>query len=243
MISEKDILLLSQVQTTNPEIYSLFERMLENQSIPMSKISHYMKNIISIISSSLQFIECQHPEISDFNLWPQLKSSTAHLVQFMDQESVYRHSSKIEVNSMSLQNLLWSIPDIMDDIYESDSNNSIRNYNYDIASNIPEINGDYFKLKFAFIEIMKNAYEATTNNDTITIRAHISDDSIAITIVDEGVGFDINIIENVTKPFFTTKNEHVGIGLSIAKKIAQAHGGDLFISSDKYTCVTITLPL
>jgi len=243
MISETDTLLLNQVQKTNPEIYSLIERLEQNQAIKMSKLSHSIKNIISIISSSLQFIESQHPETSDFNLWPQLKSSTAYLVQFMDQEAIYRHCDNIEVKPMNLQNLLWSIPDIMDDIYESDPNNSIRNYNYDIVSNIPEINGDYSKLKFAFIEIMKNAYEATSNNDTITIRSQILDASVAITIKDEGIGFDINTINDVTKPFFTTKSEHAGIGLSIAKKVAKAHGGNLIISSDDFTCVTITLPL
>jgi len=243
MISEKDILLLKEVQKTNPEIYSLIERIQQNPNIAMSKISHRMKNIISIISSSLQFIESQHPETSDFNLWPQLKSSTVYLVNFMDQESIFRHSANVDLKPMNLQDLLWSIPDIMDDIYESSPNNSLRNYNYDIASNIPEINADYSKLKFALIEIMKNAYEATSDNDTITISSYIVDDSVAITIKDEGVGFDISILEDVTKPFYTTKIDHVGSGLSIAKRIAKAHGGNLSISSNKYTCVTITLPL
>ena len=243
MISEKDKLLLNQVQKTNPEIYSLIERIQQNPAISMSKISHRMKNIISIASSSLQFIESQHPETSDFNLWPQLKSSITYLVQFMDQEAIYRHSANIESKPMNLQDLLWSIPDIMDDLYESDSNNSTRNYNYDIANNLPEINGDYSKLRFALIEIMKNAYEATSNNDTITISAHIIDDSVAIIIKDEGVGFDISTFDDVTTAFFTTKNDHVGTGLSIAKRIAKAHGGNLSISFDESTRVTIHLPL
>jgi len=243
MISEKDILLLNQVRTTNPELYSLIERIQQSQTTTMANISHRLKNIISIISSSLQFIESQHPETSDFNLWPQLKSSTTYLVKYMDQESMYRHSANVEMKPINLQDLLWSIPDIMDDLNELDPHNSIRNYNYDIISNVPEINGDYFKLKYAFIEIIKNAYEATSDNDTITISAHIVDDSVNITIKDEGVGIDINIINDVTTPFFTTKNDHVGTGLSIAEKIVKAHNGSLSISSDEDTCVTITLPL
>ena len=243
MISEKDIRLLNQVRDTNPEIYNLIERMQQNQATTMSKISHRLKNIISIISSSLQFIESQHPETSDFNLWPQLRSSTKYLVQFMDQEAIYRHSANIELKLMNLQDLLWSIPDIMDDLYELDTNNCMRNYNYDIASNIPEINGDYSKLKYALIEIMKNAYEATSDNDTITISACIVDSSVNITIKDKGVGIDINAINEATVPFFTTKNDHVGTGLSIAKRIIRSHGGNLTLSSDEETCVTITLPL
>ena len=243
MISEKDILLLKQVQKEDPEIYSLIERIQQNPSAIMSKVSHKIKNIISITSSSLQFIESQHPETSDFNLWPQLKSSVAYLAQFMDQEALYRHSAIIELKPMNLQDLLWTIPDLMDDLYESNTNNSIRNFNYDIASNIPEINGDYSKLKFAFIEIMKNAFEATSDNDIITIIADIIDNSVAITIRDEGVGIDSTIIHNVTEPFFTTKTDHVGTGLSTANRIVKAHGGNLNIASDENTCVTITLPL
>jgi len=243
MISENDTLLLKQIKTTNPEIYSLVERIQRSPTATMSKFSHSMKNIISIISSSLQFIESQHPETSNYNLWPQLKSATTYLVQFMDKEALYRDSAYIEVKTMNLSDLLWSIPDIMDDIYESDLDNSLRDYNYDIASNIPEIKADYCKLKYAFIEIIKNAYEATSNNDAITISAHIVDDLVTITIKDNGVGLDVNAIDDVTAPYFTTKSDHVGIGLSVATRVIKAHGGNLSISSEEDTCVTITLPL
>ena len=243
MISENDTLLLKQIKTTNPEIYSLIERLQRSPTVTMSKFSHSMKNIISIISSSLQFIESQHPETTSYNLWPQLKDSTTYLVRFMDKEALYRDSAYIEAKPMNLLDLLWSIPDIMDDIYESDPNNSIRNYNYDIASNIPEIKGDYCKLKYAFIEIIKNAYEATSDNDTITISARIVGDLIAITIKDKGIGLDKDITNDVIEPYFTTKSEHTGTGLSIATRIARAHSGNLTISFEEYTCVTITLPL
>lgn len=243
MKSEKDTLLLKQMQKTNPELYSLFESIQQDQMNIMSKASHKVKNVLSIASSSLQFIENQHPETSEFNLWPQLKSSITYLIEIFEQEALYRHSSNLEIKPMNLQDLLWSIPDIMDDIYGEDSNNSIRNFNYDISSNIPEINADYYKLKYALIEIIKNAYEATSDHDTITISTYVVDHSIAISIIDEGVGIDSNIINDITEPFFSTKKEHVGTGLSTAKKIALAHGGNLSISSDKCTCITITLPL
>lgn len=243
MNSEKDTLLLKEMQKTNPELYSLFKSIEQDRMNIMSKASHKVKNVLSIASSSLQFIEYQHPETSEFNLWPQLKSSITYLVEIFEQEALYRHSSNLEIKPMNLQDLLWSIPDIMDDIYGADSNNSIRNFNYDISSNIPEINADYFKLKYALIEIIKNAYEATSDNDTITISSYIVDHSIAISIKDEGVGIDNNIINDITEPFFSTKKDHVGTGLSVVKKIALAHGGNLRISSDKCTCITITLPL
>lgn len=243
MNSEKDTLLLKQIQKTNPELYSALESLEQDQMNIMSKASHKIKNILSIASSSLQFIESQHPEASEFNLWPQLKSSITYLVEIFDQEALYRHSSNLEKKPMNLQYLLWSIPDIMDDIYEENLNNSIRNYNYDINSNIPEINADYSKIKYALVELVKNAYEATSDNDTITISANIADNSIIISIKDDGVGIDSNIIDEIATPLFSTKKEHVGTGLSIAKKIALAHGGNLNISSDKYTCITITLPL
>lgn len=243
MISDNDILLLKQLRKTNPEIYSLFERIEQDRYTTNSNISHRVKNIISIISSSFQFIENQHPEASDYNLWPQLKSSITYLVAFMDQETLYRHSSNIVVKPMNLQDLLWSIPDIIDDIFSADTNNSIRNYNYDISINLPEINGDYLKLKYAFVEIVKNAYEVTSNNDTIYISAHVVDNAIAVSIKDYGTGIDNNIIQDVTIPFYTTKKDHAGTGLSIAKQVATAHGGNLHINTKDGTCITITLPL
>lgn len=243
MISDSSTLLLQQVQQTHPEIYDLFKSIENDRNAINSKFSHNIKNIISIISSSIQFIESQHPETAEYSLWPQLKDAVTYLIHFLDQESLYRHSSNIDKKLMNLNDLLWCIPDLMDDLFLDDSNNGIRNYNFDISNDIPQISGDYSKLKFAFSEIVKNSFEATSNNDTIFISAHILNNSVIISFTDNGTGIDKNILNEVTSPFFTTKKSHAGTGLAIAEKVTISHGGNLRVTSNGNTCVTIMLPI
>ena len=70
---------------------------------------------------------------------------------------------------------------------------------------------------------------------------------LEIIICDTGPGIAKEFLKDVRNPFFTTwkDQEHVGLGLSIADKIIQAHGGCLHIESEpgEGTTVTIYLPL
>lgn len=244
MTSNTNLLLLQQVQTDNPEIYSFIRNLEQTQDAQLSKFSHTIKNMISIISSSLQLIETQHPQAADYYLWNETKNEISCLIEALEQESIYRHSSIADLKDMNMTDLLWSLPDLMDEIYEDSGNNTVRNYSYDISAGIPQVKGDYIKLKLAFIQILKNAYEATRNNDTIIIQAHPAGNSLYVSFKDSGSGIDASILNQVTTPFFTTKGNHIGTGLSIAEQVATAHEGSLEITSDaQCTCITMVLPL
>ena len=66
-----------------------------------------------------------------------------------------------------------------------------------------------------------------------------------ITITDPGCGFDPRNQKEVFEPFYTTKENGTGIGLTIAKKIIEDHNGKIELKSDKEigTVVSITLPI
>jgi signal transduction histidine kinase len=54
---------------------------------------------------------------------------------------------------------------------------------------------------------------------------------VAVTVEDTGIGFDNNGSENIFETFFTTKEDGIGMGLSISRSIVQAHGGRLWASA------------
>jgi nitrogen fixation/metabolism regulation signal transduction histidine kinase len=90
-------------------------------------------------------------------------------------------------------------------------------------------------LSQVIINLLKNAAQATQDTPNPEIRIVMrSDTSIQLSVSDNGPGIPNDIRRDIFVPFFTTKKEGSGIGLSLSKQIMKAHGGDLkLIASDQ----------
>jgi PAS domain S-box-containing protein len=113
----------------------------------------------------------------------------------------------------------------------------------------PEISVDRVKFTAAFTNLILNAVEAMPEGGDIWISSKLSEmpgaNVLLISISDAGCGIDQAHMENIYEPFFTTKTRGTGLGLPTCKKIIEAHGGTLSISSElnKGTTAEITLPI
>ncbi|MCK5171686.1 MAG: GHKL domain-containing protein [Bacteroidales bacterium] len=95
------------------------------------------------------------------------------------------------------------------------------------------------------INLVKNAVEAIKTKDGyIIIKTKIDSEQIYLTISDNGEGISKEVLSEIFIPFFTTKKEGSGIGLSISRQIIRNHDGELRISSEqnKGTKCEIVLP-
>lgn len=111
-------------------------------------------------------------------------------------------------------------------------------------SEIPEIEIDPSQIKQVIINIMKNAIEAIGENGQINIGLCKTENWLVIKIKDNGPGIPLSIINKVGNPFFSTKDEGVGLGLSICKTIMKEHKGKINIENgDDGTVVIIRLPI
>jgi two-component system nitrogen regulation sensor histidine kinase NtrY len=81
--------------------------------------------------------------------------------------------------------------------------------------------------------LIKNASEALSNkkNGTIHLKALYSEQDIIIQVEDNGIGISSDIIEDIFVPFYTTKENGSGIGLSLSKQIMQNHNGTISVNS------------
>lgn len=100
--------------------------------------------------------------------------------------------------------------------------------------------GDYIHDKKWIAEslsnIIKNAIEHTRNNGEIKIKLDETPLSITINISDNGDGIEKTELKNIFKRFYKGKNsinpKSIGIGLSLSKKIIEAHGGNISVESE-----------
>jgi len=111
--------------------------------------------------------------------------------------------------------------------------------------------GDPCLLESSIGNILQNAWEAITGNGNIVIEGKVENCSgngssvVVLRVADSGCGIRQEDLAKVTSPFFTTKKDHDGLGLSMASRFIDLHGGILRVNSwlGKGTEVSITLPV
>ncbi len=109
----------------------------------------------------------------------------------------------------------------------------------------PLIMVDQGKLKRVFNNIIKNAIDAMPNGGTLKISSRQTGKNVDITFTDTGVGMTEETLSKIYLPLFTTKSQGMGFGLPICKRIVEAHGGTIEVSSKigKGTSFTVRLPI
>ncbi|WP_425057682.1 Signal transduction histidine-protein kinase AtoS [Sporomusa carbonis] len=101
-----------------------------------------------------------------------------------------------------------------------------------LAPNLPAINVDSNLIKQAIVNIMQNAIEAMPGDGILSVKSWINSElnMVVIAIGDSGPGVAPEILPRVFEPFYTTKLEHMGLGLPIAHRIVGEHGGFINIA-------------
>ncbi|CAG9622957.1 ATP-binding protein [Sutcliffiella rhizosphaerae] len=99
------------------------------------------------------------------------------------------------------------------------------------------------QIKQVLINIIKNGMEAMPDGGKIKIQYYLEAGNVYLSVMDEGHGIAKEMLENVGKPFFTTKGQGTGLGLMVSMKIIENHGGNLTIHSEEYNGTTIIISL
>lgn len=97
--------------------------------------------------------------------------------------------------------------------------------------NLPTLKGDSIQLQQVFLNLIMNAIDAMRDSQVKHLSISTSQNNsqfILVCVMDSGTGFDENKKDHLFKPFFTTKKEGLGMGLSVIKTIVNAHCGDIW---------------
>jgi len=115
----------------------------------------------------------------------------------------------------------------------------------DWKDDLRPIKMDSEKLTQAFMNIMKNGMQAMEKGGILRIETHSLKDRVSVVISDSGSGIQPDQKEKIFNYYYTTKEKGVGLGLPIAHRIIEAHGGQLTVESKVGvgTKVTVLLPV
>jgi len=103
----------------------------------------------------------------------------------------------------------------------------------ELSTDLPKVEADPDKIHRVLQNIIANAVQASPEGETIKIATAANGNTITIEVKDHGAGIIQQHKESVFHPFFTTKKSGTGLGLGVAKKITEAHGGKIYFNSNQ----------
>ncbi|MFH1762922.1 MAG: ATP-binding protein [Gemmatimonadota bacterium] len=106
-----------------------------------------------------------------------------------------------------------------------------------------EVNGDAAALERLFLNLLLNAAQALEPGGVATVEVRRAEKEVHVSIRDNGKGIEAANLGRIFDPFFSTRSDGTGLGLPIALRIAQAHGGDLSVEGELGVGTTVTVRL
>jgi len=159
---------------------------------------------------------------------------TRNLLSFAHEQMV--HPEQVQLNTL-LEEILSQLRHqvTMTEILEEKN----------LCITLPNVEGDRERLRQVFTNILLNAVQSMAGKGTLSLSSIFDDHEVRVTIEDTGPGISADIMEKIFNPFFTTKGNGTGLGLSVSYGIVQAHGGsiDVCSASGEGAVFRIHLPL
>lgn len=207
----------------------------------LSRISHEIRNPLTLIYSTAQLLALKHPDLNHDELWEQLIKDIDYLNELTDSISFYNHCTQLSLTETDLSELLNSVVDS----YRPLSDKTGIHLKLSLKNQPSNILCDRVKLRQCLINLLKNSFEATSSGDTISLTAFSNARHIQLIISDTGQGICPSHLEHIFEPFTTYKKDGTGLGLAITKQIVEAHHGSIkvFSKPGKGTSFILCLPL
>jgi two-component system nitrogen regulation sensor histidine kinase NtrY len=103
---------------------------------------------------------------------------------------------------------------------------------------------DPAQVEQAMLNLLKNAHESGSPPDGVSVAVRRIADGWRIDVLDRGTGMNEAVLANALLPFYSTKRSGTGLGLALAREIAEAHGGRIALLNrkDGGLCVSMVLP-
>jgi len=113
------------------------------------------------------------------------------------------------------------------------------------ASDLPEVEHDSDQIHQVLLNLLLNSVQAIEGSGLVKVEISEVDEMACVTVSDTGRGIPFEHLPNIFRPFFTTKGNGTGLGLSLARRIVEEHHGKIEVtsSSGKGTTFTVTLPV
>lgn len=203
------------------------------------RITHEIKNPIAVCKGYLDMYD--ENNIDKYKKYiPIMKKEIDHTLVLL-QDFLCMNNIIIEKDEIDINMLIDDVSSNLKGLMKKKGIECI----VDLVDDDIYINGDYNRLTQVIINLIKNSIEATSIDGTISIITTVDNNNFKLVINDNGEGMNSDVLAHIREPFYTTKVNGTGLGVSLSYEIVEAHDGKLIYNSilGKGTTVTMLLPL
>jgi len=206
-------------------------------------IAHELRNGLNPISGSVEFLQRElKPEGESAVLMSLITRECGRLNRFVSDLLSYARERDLVLEPLDLD-------EHMDELRDGLRRDPRCGPGVRVAFESPgagvQLRGDREQLRQVWLNLVNNALDAMAGGGTLTVRWRPEAGGRAVVeFEDEGAGIAAEVLPRVGEPFFTTKQEGTGLGVAMAQRIVERHGGTLVFESapGRGTIVRVSLP-
>ncbi|MFE5319762.1 ATP-binding protein [Paenibacillus sp. NPDC056579] len=219
------------------------EHMLRSEKLRVvgelaSGMAHEIRNPLTTIKGFLQISKADN-----YNIRPWYDLIMDEITRMSMLTAEFLQFSKPHATQFRIQSIKDCIHRVIS-LLDSEAQRLGHTIVFDEAAEPIHMLMDQDKMLQLLLNLIKNAFEAMTEQGTVHIRLYLNEDQAVIEISDTGKGIPEAELDKIFLPFYTTKDSGTGLGLSICHKIVQDHEGTMEVESEMGigTKFTITVP-
>ena len=204
-----------------------------------SGIAHEIRNPVAMISSSLATARNHEIGDADREEMVQIAAREASRLEHLTTEFLTyarplapRRSSILVIDLLSYT---------VDSVKAHAASRSIE-VNHSCAEDLV-INIDSAQVQGALLNLVLNAIDATDSPGIVSLNAAPNDVWVKINVQNTGEPISDADLPRIFEPFYSAKPGGTGLGLAIARRVAEVHGGDLWVSNNKKGCVAFSMTI
>ncbi len=202
-------------------------------------IAHEVKNPLAAIRGAIQVIGQRIPSGTDRAVVTEIVARIDMLDRLMKEMLIFARPPTANPVPTDIARLLVSTADLLS------QDPAMRDIRIEVAGSAPPIQADAHMLQIVFQNLLLNGAQSMSGRGRIDVLVKVNGSSCHVSVSDHGPGIPADIRDRIFTPFFTTKSRGTGLGLPTAKRLIEAHAGEMTVECppDGGTTFHIRLPL
>lgn len=231
------------------ELQTTFQQLLQAEKLTSlgelsAGIVHEVRNPLASIRGAIEILEDELKVDSPRREFVGLaKGEIDRLDRLVGEFLRFARPTEPSKTPTSPNDIVNSIVGLIENQASSQSVVIVKNF----QKNLPLILVDAEQIKQVLLNLAINSLQAMTKSNIdkiLTFRTFQQENNLVVEVTDSGGGVDLENLSKIFDPFYTTKDKGIGLGLSIAHKIATQHGGHITAKcSAQLTTFTLTIPI
>ncbi len=240
--------MVGQFQQTQKELQRYHQQEIRNtQKLATigemsARLAHEIRNPITGIANAIEIIIDETKDTENKPVLEEIQRQANRVNKAVSNLLNYSRSKDLNTQEADINEIVRSVVFFL----ENQGVKKNITFRVELSKDIPGFFFDPEQVENVLLNLGLNAMQASDEKGVITYTTALlpAEKAVQITVRDTGIGIPVDKLQNIFKPFYTTRTQGTGLGLAIAKEIIEMHQGEIRVENnpDKGCTFFITLP-